>query len=74
MPPFVETIADANGNRFNGSKKSRNDGVRVTVEEAGILQSFPADYPWQGSESVKFQQAGNAVPCLMAAALVEAVL
>lgn len=24
--------------------------IRITAGEAGILQSFPADYPWQGNK------------------------
>jgi len=64
----------ANGNRFNGSKKSRNDGVRVTVAEAGILQSFPADYPWTGNLTKQYEQVGNAVPPLLGQAMVETVL
>jgi DNA (cytosine-5)-methyltransferase 1 len=33
---------------------------RFSVHEAGVLQSFPANYPWDGKDQP--QQVGNAVP------------
>lgn len=63
----------ATANRFNGSTKSRNDGVRITPAEAGALQSFPANYSWQGSPTEQYLQAGNAMPPLMAAAILREV-
>ncbi|MFF4529478.1 DNA cytosine methyltransferase [Streptomyces sp. NPDC001407] len=46
-----------------------SEAIRITAVEAGILQTFPAWYPWQGTKSRQFQQIGNAVPPLMAAHL-----
>ena len=67
------TMPGANANRFNGATKSRNDGIRITQAEAAILQSFPVDYPWQGNKSQQFKQIGNAVPPLLAEAILAQV-
>ena len=38
---------------------------RLTVEEAAVLQTFPKDVPWQGRQSARFRQIGNAVPPML---------
>jgi DNA (cytosine-5)-methyltransferase 1 len=42
---------------------------RLTLQEAGILQTFPIDYQFYGSQSSVFKQIGNAVPCNLAFAV-----
>lgn len=42
---------------------------QVDVWEAGVLQTFPKEYPWSGSRSSQFLQVGNAIPPKMAEAI-----
>lgn len=48
-----------------GSKYAPNT-VNITSEEGAVLQSYPRDFPFQGSKTVKDLQIGNAVPPLLA--------
>jgi len=48
------------------------DTVQITVPEASTLQSFPADYPFQGTRTKQFEQVGNAWCPRAAAAVVGA--
>jgi DNA (cytosine-5)-methyltransferase 1 len=58
----------------NLSWASDSDSRQVTVQEAGVLQSFPADYPWQGNKGDQYRCVGDAVPPLLAAAILRPLL
>lgn len=64
------------GETKRGEKETvstRSESSRpLTVREAGILQSFPPDYPWTGTKTSQGLQVGNAIPPLLAAHIIAA--
>lgn len=59
----------------HGDRAHAKPEVRLGLEDAAVLQTFPEDYPWHGSSLIRrFRQVGNAVPPLLAVAVLEAVL
>lgn len=48
--------------------------VAVHPAETGLLQGFPASYPWQGSRTSQFKQSGDVVAPPVAAAVLAGAL
>lgn len=46
----------------------------ITVREAALLQTFPIDFEFLGSNAYKYKMIGNAVPVLFAKKIAEAVI
>ena len=46
---------------------------RISVQEAAVIQTFPRDMPWHGSQSSRYRQIGNAVPPKMSFAVAQSV-
>jgi DNA (cytosine-5)-methyltransferase 1 len=54
--------------------RAGSQAIRVSVDEAAVLQSFRRGYPWQGTQGKQFLQVGNAVPPKLAEALLRELI
>lgn len=54
--------------------RAGTDAIRLEVPHALVLQSFRPDYPVQGTKTDQFRQVGDAVPPLLAAHIVAALI
>lgn len=59
---------------LNTGRGRSENAIRITVQDALVLQSFRADYPVKGTKTRQFEQIGNAIPPLLARRVLEAVL
>lgn len=70
-PSLTIMAGHDNGNLRIGTADGHR---RLSLHEALLLQSFPADYPLQGSTEKRWECVGNAVPPLLAAAVLPPLL
>lgn len=52
----------------------KQGGKAIPFSEAGAIQGFPLNYPWQGGVEAKSRQIGNPIPPPFATALIGAAL
>lgn len=71
MGTFAADVVAAPGYRKAGDppRQSTPGSVRLSVREAGVIQSYRPDYPWQGSKSSQYQRVGDSMPPKLAAAV-----
>jgi len=56
------------------SRQDRPGSIRITIQEAATLQSYPADFEFVGTKGKQFLQVGNACPPLLSQRVLEALL
>jgi DNA (cytosine-5)-methyltransferase 1 len=72
--PRVSGPGHKDGRPGSGYPRQQDNAIRVSIQEAAVLQTFRPDYPFQGTRTKQFMQVGNAVPPRLAEALLRVVL
>ncbi|MGN0223443.1 MAG: DNA cytosine methyltransferase [Muribaculaceae bacterium] len=74
--PWVENYRDRVENNPSIAKTEKVPPYlrRMTVDEARVIQTFPLDYIFCGSQSAQYTQIGNAVPCNLSKAVCSMVI
>ena len=74
LSPPVHHAGSQNAGAVPVGEEGADKPIRFTVEQALILQSFPADFPLAGTKTAKFRLIGNSVAPRFAEALLAHVL
>ncbi|TRV81474.1 DNA cytosine methyltransferase [Streptomyces sp. 130] len=75
----VSGVGVANSHEEGMRKKSwdrdlfRKEGPMLTVDQAAIIQGFPANWKFSGGKTAQYRQVGNAFPPPVAAAVGKAI-
>lgn len=66
--PRISGPGHKDGRPGSDYPRQQDNAIRVSIEDAATLQTFPRDYPWQGTKSKQYLMCGNAIPPLLAKA------
>lgn len=74
--PWVESYHEKLMEDISNAKNAKVPPYlrRLTVDEARIIQTFPLEYTFCGSQSAQYTQIGNAVPCNLGKAVCSMVI
>jgi len=71
--PSPTIVAHLNKDGLMFIHPDKDQARSITVKEAAILQTFPDDYDFLGSQGANYKMIGNAVPVLLAENIAEAI-